>query len=1220
MVLNLKRKLTPASTYAPAKRRQVDEQDQEPDSERESGLEEDAESFGGFRSEHDESPASDEDNGGGEEEDQDEDQAEDNVSGALEDTTAGRRSGKPVKTTGSELRSAQEARDLFMSSSFKLQIDALLPNVRPKTSRIPPLDRFLFALHSILTSLSSHETRHPLDAANELRKQGIAVPYPDPAPGKETNWKVGFEKPSDVNVVGSWANKCSVKGQDGAKFGVDLAVEMPASLFQEKDYMNNRFFHKRAYYLACIASAILDKKSGLNATVSYHSTAGDPRLITLIVLPVQDKSETDFSPLNAEIRILATLPSPPPFPLHRLSPMQSNLRISSSSSVPTPLYNNALLLALTPKSHLLSVYNLQSEVPAFAGALALLRIWANQRGYGNGSRLCVHGFEGKGTWWKGVLEVLVRGEEVEKVLRKGKRRPLGRGLSSYQMFRAALDFLAKCDFENEVVFVKSGGGHRYSPEEYRQGHEATFVDSSSPVNLLAGVPLSSLEMLKHDAQLTLGVLNDSTATSDAFSETFLKDQRSVPSRFDAFVSIDLSSAKLPQLPPDQPSKFTALLSSLSTILRRGLGSRTKAFGLLHPSSPAYPLTSPHPSSPTTIAIGLIYNTEHAFRLVEHGPAVDDPDTSFAEFWGDKAELRRFKDGKIGQSVVWDVRNSDERASIPVKVVEYLLDRHFSIPSRAVKTWQAPFDSLLRVPESISSLIQREAGAAVGFKGALTAFDDLVRTLRGSEDLPLSILNVHPVSEYLRYTSVFNPLPVPAELAPALPKSARYVQVIEVILEFEKSGRWPDDIRAIQKIKLAFFERVAAALMQTQKFRRASVVLGDGVTRNEIQDQAILEIVTNQGWVFSARIWHDREATLLGRILNERSHISKTVRKTEEGQAKERQLALEAREVYLRRFVHGPKHHRAVANMAHRFSAYAGTVRLVKRWLATHWLLHGHISEEVVEIICASVFLGGTQFGDGPSVPGSKERGFARVVELLAEWKIEEGLFVPLYAANGMGLSEGEQSSKPTGGTNKNGVWKVRTEEDTDGGMWTANGPDSIVAFRVRALAKATWGVLHGMESRKLDVKSLFVHPTDDYDFLINLDKSMLPRYYQNVGADPKVWDRSATYANLQPAENEPFRPGFDPAQLLFDDLQRVYQDSFKIFHDCLGGDTFGVVWDPSVRKPRPFRVLGGFSSVPVKKDEKSKDKGMVTLNEVAVMAEIQRLGAVLIKKIVNQSS
>ena len=37
---------------------------------------------------------------------------------------------------------------------------------------------------------------------------------------------------------------------------VDLVVVMPASIFQEKDHMNYRYFYKKAYYLACVAAGL----------------------------------------------------------------------------------------------------------------------------------------------------------------------------------------------------------------------------------------------------------------------------------------------------------------------------------------------------------------------------------------------------------------------------------------------------------------------------------------------------------------------------------------------------------------------------------------------------------------------------------------------------------------------------------------------------------------------------------------------------------------------------------------------------------------------------------------------------------------------------------------------------------------------------------------------------------------------------------------------------
>jgi U3 small nucleolar RNA-associated protein 22 len=81
----------------------------------------------------------------------------------------------------------------------------------------------------------------------------------------------------------------------------------------------------------------------------------------------------------------------------------------------------------------------------------------------------VRGFEDQGQWWAAIIVLLVNGEEVAPGERK-KRKTLGKGLSSYQLYRAALDFLGKIsrlpdglpdnrtaahhDFEKEPIFMK----------------------------------------------------------------------------------------------------------------------------------------------------------------------------------------------------------------------------------------------------------------------------------------------------------------------------------------------------------------------------------------------------------------------------------------------------------------------------------------------------------------------------------------------------------------------------------------------------------------------------------------------------------------------------------------------------------------------------------------------------------------------------------------------
>ena len=107
------------------------------------------------------------------------------------------------------------------------KIDALLPNVRPKYHRSAPLDKFLLSLHALLNDLPSIAPKHPLAAQRELQKKGVSVPYVLPQPTEDTNWKVAFEKPADILLVGSWALKTSVKAKDGHCYGVDVAVTMP---------------------------------------------------------------------------------------------------------------------------------------------------------------------------------------------------------------------------------------------------------------------------------------------------------------------------------------------------------------------------------------------------------------------------------------------------------------------------------------------------------------------------------------------------------------------------------------------------------------------------------------------------------------------------------------------------------------------------------------------------------------------------------------------------------------------------------------------------------------------------------------------------------------------------------------------------------------------------------------------------------------------------------
>ena len=86
-------------------------------------------------------------------------------------------------------------------------------------------------------------------------------------------------------------------------------------------------------------------------------------------------------------------------------------------------------------------------------------------------------------------------------------------------------------------------------QEYAERYEVSFIDTSPCINLLAGVPLCSMEMvglcghhlnpprseldvqLRYDAKQSLDVMMN----PDPFSEIFLKDKRGLYSRFDTVI-------------------------------------------------------------------------------------------------------------------------------------------------------------------------------------------------------------------------------------------------------------------------------------------------------------------------------------------------------------------------------------------------------------------------------------------------------------------------------------------------------------------------------------------------------------------------------------------------------------------------------------------------------------------------------------------------------------
>ena len=545
-------------------------------------------------------------------------------------------------------------------------------------------------------------------------------------------------------------------------------------------------------------------------------------------------------------------------------------------------------------------------------------------------------------------------------------------------------------------------------------------------------------------------------------------------------STDISSAQLIETPLDiaeQPSRSTRIATSIAQTLRQGLSDRAR---IVHVSV----------LDPARVQIGIIFDPTQANRVLDVGPSSDKAAEGemFRKLWGEKADLRRFKDGTIAESVVWPISRPEDAALIPLNIVTWLLQRHFSISAADISARFSGEEwlSVVQIPASAREATCVAGAEKLGFSPIMKAYDELYRLLKSIDDqLPLAILNVVPADEALRYSSTFIPHPMDEARSALAPDCLRYVSSAEVILQFESSPRWPDDLSAIQKVKLAIFEKLARVITDSLKGSRAEIVFDTlAAAASDIEDQAGLEVLMANGVAFRLRIHHEKERTHLERIIEGDAPVSGLALPLPP-----RKQAIPALAHYTTRFLHRPAHHSAITPLHSHFPSYSSATRLLKRWIASH-MLSLHIPSEAVELIMASVYLE----SGSTSPPTSAGAGFARAVQRLATWSFDtEPLFVPLVSAThdasfAKGATEEEILQSQSGRTRfpsalrkegdelfaqrhqavqhgkvgkahavaeGKGAWTIITEQDTTGRRWTSTMPSRVIAGRVRQLAGAS---------------------------------------------------------------------------------------------------------------------------------------------------------------------
>jgi U3 small nucleolar RNA-associated protein 22 len=1031
------------------------------------------------------------------------------------------------------------------------------------------------------------------------------IPFPQPRPPNDARYKLQYERPTSINATGSYPLKFATRSSD--RLAIDLVVTMPGAIFQDKDYLNHRYFYKRAHYLACLAEGIKNSKEH-KFKISFDCLNGNHLQPILVVEPNGDGSADDFSSSNCVICILLAV-NEKTFPENRLRPTANCIRSSgtdddpgSKSMPPTPFYNATLQSDASITPYLKLLHATSSKSDAFRDACVLGRIWLKQREFTSGVRNGGFGnFE-----WAALMALLLQPNPGSGA------QSLSSGYSSYQLFKATLQFLATHSLCRLPYKFQA-------PQAIFPMANTTpvFFDGPRNLNILFKMTAWSYARLQQEAKMSVETLRD--PLFDHFDTTFIIKTETPAYRYDATIRIPLWAFGLDPLGDQYDQQLADNCRQLHDTLKSALTDRVTTLTLSLPGEPSWRVSSSKPSAnlQRSLLVSIATDQTSANRKVDHGPPAENKmeAATFRQFWGDKAELRRFKDGSILESVVWSIQ--DQSPSVLEQIARFIIRKHMGV--QVADEMRFAGDAFAHIISS--GRIQGQSGTAP-FASYMSALSALEKDIRDLESLPLSIRQISAADPQLRYST-------------AEPDSMRIPA--SVVLQFEGSARWPDDLCAIQRTKIAFLLKLSDLLSAEKSVYVAKVGLEN--PSQPSQNQAFLDIVAPGSYSFRIRIHHDREAYLLERQLKDKSL---------DGQSRE--IAATAFGSYKRDFLRVTAHTQTVQKLCTQYPALSPAIRLTKKWFASH-LLSPHFHSELIEMFVVRTFL---QHDPWP-VPACATTGFLRTLLWISRWDWRHTpLIIDLSPTTGNATTTAEIE----GGVSKNltaddvvkiqtrfDAWRridpamnrvsifAATNLDSEGTTWTDKGkPGKVVAARMTALARAATSAVREYENALLSLldgnerstevetfspETLFVSDTQDYDILIHLASKYTTMSKKKT--EPRFKNLEIQGATTSHKHQD---IGFLPAELFVHELQDVYGDAILWFWNPDKYDVIAGLWNPVVVAQRPWKIKPGWNNSPVKSRDmelKEGEEGQsgvdIRLNKGAICNEIKRLAGELVSSI-----
>ncbi|KAJ7944284.1 Nucleolar protein 6 [Quillaja saponaria] len=970
-------------------------------------------------------------------------------------------------------------------------------------------------------------------------------------------WSSSSRSQNSIEIGGSYLLQNIAKPD----VNVDLFVRLPKECFHEKDYLNYRYHAKRCLYL-CLIRKYLESSPAFQKVgwSTFHNEARKP---VLVVYPaVKPVDVPGFC-----VRLIPTATSL--FNISKLSLKRNNIRALNQGTVlqPTPKYNSSILedMFLEDAEFIKNSFLGWNELRE---ASILLKVWARQR-----SSIYVHDCL-NGFLISVILSFLMT------------RKQINRSMKAMQIIRVTLNFIVTSEFWSRGLYFPLEGQGAIPKEDrvqYKESFPVVICNPPANFNLAFRITRTAFTQLQDEAALTLKCMEKS---KDGGFEDIFMTKIDHAAKYDYCMRLNLkghSEIYASGFCLDDEC-WRLYEARVERILSQGFGDRTKFIRVIWRNTLAEWSVDNGLSvldrEPLLIGIS-VSSSEKAFRVVDIGPNAENKEEAleFRKFWGEKAELRRFKDGRIAESTVWESEQWKRHLILKI-IAEHVLSRHLSLPKENI---------VVAVNQLDFSLLHGTEDPITYSGNLLGELELLSKRLRLIQDIPLRVSSVQPLDSAFRFTSVFPP--EPHQLANEKINSLRLhkpipscIQPLEVVIQLEGSGNWPMDDIAIEKTKSAFLLQIGESLQKTW-----------GMTCTATEDDVD---VLMSGYAFRLKILHERGLSLLKREIG-----NDQVKRVPSADKK--------------LFIHS-QHASMINGLQSRYPIYGPVVRLAKRWIASH-LLSACLVEEAVELLVAYLFLNSLPF----HAPCSRITGFLRFLRLLSEY---DWTFTAMVVDINNDLSQNDEKeindnfSLSRKGHEENiknisPAMFLATSYDKASEAWTSFSPSVLNLKRLVAYARSSANLLTKLifqdQTNSYRWECLFRTPLNNYDAVILLHRDKLSYPQRLLFPSEVAYGKHVATGNPSKAFHPFLLPGdlkgspeelrnkllvdFDPLNFFVRDLEKEFSAMFRIWHDPLGGDAIGLTWNsyPSKKRSREEADEEGQDQISMLKSVGEIGKGFV---------------------------